>query len=138
MYDIWWRLSLHNSFLFSEIPSTQPNERVGWRDPTEMGNLVTPRRITNIMKYRDTPVFSISCSSDEVKLHTLDQIKKLGGKICENILNYDKSCTHMVCERPNRGEKIFSCIAAGKWVLSLDYIKDSVAAGHFLDVCTLF
>lgn len=44
----------------------------------------------------------------------------------------------MVCEKLNRGEKIFSCIAAGKWVLGLDYIKDSVDAGHFLNVCILF
>lgn len=123
-----------------EIPSTQPEERVGWREPSDI-SLVTPRRPTNAMKYRGTPVFSISCSPDEMKIKILDQIKGLGGRICENILNYDRSCTHLVCEKPNRGEKIFGCIAAGKWVLCLDYIRDSVDAGHFLNVrisCEIF
>lgn len=62
------------------------------------------------------------------------QIRALNGEISENAIGYDPSCTHVLCEAPNRSERIFSAIAAGKWILKLNYIEDSAAAGHFLNV----
>lgn len=62
------------------------------------------------------------------------QIIALKAELCENSIGYDATCTHVVCEAPNRSERIFSSIAAGKWVLKLAYIEDSAAAGHFLNV----
>ncbi|KAL1397458.1 hypothetical protein pipiens_009756 [Culex pipiens pipiens] len=40
--------------------------------------------------------------------------------------------THILCGKPNGGEKILSGIAAGKWLLCAKYIEDSSEAGHFL------
>lgn len=62
------------------------------------------------------------------------QIRTLKGELTENANGYDPTCTHVVCEAPTRSEKIFSSIAAGKWILKTNYIEDSAAVGHFLNV----
>lgn len=64
----------------------------------------------------------------------MTQIVELNGTICENRSGYDPTCTHVVCEKPSRSEKIFSAIAAGKWLVSPKYITESAEAGHFLNV----
>lgn len=61
-------------------------------------------------------------------------IVELKGTICENRSGYDPTCTHVVCEKPSRSEKIFSAIAAGKWLLAPKYILESAEAGYFLNV----
>lgn len=86
------------------------------------------------MRFRGTPYFSMSLSNDTTKVRIKEQIRKLNGRICENLQNYDKMCTHLLCDRPNRGEKTCCCIASGKWVLSSEYIEKSIEAGRFLDV----
>lgn len=83
---------------------------------------------------RPAPCFNISCTDDVQKKLIIEQILKLKGTVCKDLMHYDASCTHIVCEMPNRSEKIFGAIAAGKWVLSLNYIADSLAEGFFLDV----
>jgi topoisomerase (DNA) II binding protein 1 len=61
------------------------------------------------------------------------QVQDLGGEVCESH-NYEAQCTHILCEKPSRGEKIFSGIAGGKWVLSTKYVEACTAVGYFLDV----
>lgn len=61
-------------------------------------------------------------------------IRKLNGEVTENTTAYDPTCTHVLCEYPSRSEKVFSAIAAGKWILKTSYIDDSSAAGEFLNV----
>lgn len=61
------------------------------------------------------------------------QILSLNGHICQNDISYDPTCTHVLCEKTTRSQRIFSAIAAGKWILSFKYISDSVEAGYFLN-----
>lgn len=110
--------------------NTEPLEVIGWRDPSETVDS-TPKR--NV-KVKGVPCFSISCSSEEVKNLLIKRITSLNGKVCENLVKYDSKCTHFVCEKPSRSEKMMSCIAAGKWVLGLSYIHKSYEANHFLEV----
>lgn len=79
---------------------------------------------------------------DATRAKMVEQIERLGGLVSD-LSNYDPKCTHLLCSKPARNEKSLSCMAAGKWVLHISYLKKSVEAGHFLDVssyhrCTSF
>ncbi|XP_030379204.1 DNA topoisomerase 2-binding protein 1 [Scaptodrosophila lebanonensis] len=131
------------SYMESEVQFVQPfesegfmlgtEEAVGWRDPAEFN--AAKRRSTGSprMQHKGTPCFSISSSDDEQKAELIEKIRKLGGEVCSNLINYDASCTHFICERPNRGEKMLGCMAAGKWVLYTKYIEESELRGAFID-----
>lgn len=109
----------------ADLPNTELPEIVGWDDRDEC---------RSDMRFNGTPFFGISSSIAEIRPKIFDQIRQLNGQLCENQDTYDKMCTHLLCERPNRGEKTCCCIAGGKWVLSTDYIQHSIDAGRFLDV----
>lgn len=111
-------------------------DTVGWRDPAEFNaSKRSPENAgVQLMRHPTTPCFSISCGDDDEKrTQLMERIKGLGGNICQNLVNYDPACTHLLCERPNRGEKLLGCMAAGKWVLNIQYIEDCHARGAFLD-----
>lgn len=110
--------------------NTEQHEVIGWRDPSEMVE-DTPKR--NV-KVKSVPCFSISCASDELKNLLIKKIMALNGKVCANLFKYDSKCTHFICERPTRSEKMMSCVASGKWVLGLSYIDKSYESNRFLDV----
>lgn len=106
-------------------------EMVTWKDPTEFS--VSRRSKSASMQFIGTPRFSISCSSDPMRQDIIEKSKRLRGEISENLANYDPECTHFLCERPNRGEKMLGCIASGKWVLGLAYIEESFAQNCFVN-----
>lgn len=110
-----------------EVQHSEEDDIICWRDPEEIST-------NDRMKYRLTPHSNISCSDEGLRTNAINEIERLGGVICSNISGYDKSCTHLVCAKLNRGEKVLCSISAGKWVLGMDYVIDSAAAGHFLDV----
>lgn len=114
----------------SEMTSTEQHEVIGWRDPSEAVE-DTPKRNA---KFKKQHCFSISCTSDDVKNKLIKQINTLNGKVCEDLIKYDSACSHFVCEKPSRSEKMLSCVASGKWVLGLNYIQKSFEANRFLDV----
>lgn len=66
------------------------------------------------------------------------QILQLKGIVSENNAGYDSECTHVLCEKQSKSEKIYSAMAAGKWILGIKYIADSAEAGHFLNVIIYF
>ncbi|XP_058825988.1 DNA topoisomerase 2-binding protein 1 [Topomyia yanbarensis] len=99
---------------------------VGWRDPTDY---VEPNR----MSYKGTPVIVISGVNDQQRPELMEMVKQLGGELSTKPTEYDPACTHIVCGKPNRGEKILSGIAAGKWLLCTKYLHDSCKAGYFLN-----
>lgn len=86
------------------------------------------------MKHRGTPVFAISGVPEPVRLELAKKIEQLKGELASDPNRYDPACTHILCGKPNRGEKMLSGIAAGKWLLSTKYLDDSFEAGYFLDV----
>lgn len=109
--------------------STEPADAVVWRDP----GAHEPTRFRRMMQHRGTPKFNISCV-DALRMERIAvAIVRLGGEVCENRNGYDPTCTHVLCEKPSRSEKIFSAIAAGKWLLTLRYVEDSAQADGFLD-----
>lgn len=114
----------------AEIINTEQHEVIGWRDPSEVVE-DTPKRNP---RPKNVPCFSISCTSDDVKNQIVKQIQALKGKVCDNLIKYDSACTHFVCEKPSRSEKMLSCVSAGKWVLGLSYIQKSFEANQFLNV----
>lgn len=113
-----------------EMINTEQHEVIGWRDPSEIVEN-TPKR--NV-KVKNPPCFLISCTNESTKEALIKKIETLGGITCENHLKYDSKCTHLICERPGRSEKVLSSTAAGKWVLDLNYIHKSADANRFLDV----
>ncbi|XP_034490230.1 DNA topoisomerase 2-binding protein 1-A [Drosophila innubila] len=136
----------HEGQTRSEVQYVQPFESEGfaltasedivdWRDPAEFNGAKRSADDTSpLMRHPGTPCFSISCGDDEEKRTLLmERIKALGGNICHNLVNYDPACTHLLCERPNRGEKLLGCMAAGKWILNILYIEQCHARGAFLD-----
>lgn len=121
---------------------------VGWCDPTEFdrerrfGNGATAGPSAaptgsdadrNRMIFKGTPVFALSGVNDELRTELMKKIIQLKGEVSTKPNEYDPICTHILCSKPNRGEKILSGIAAGKWLLCTQYIDDSCKAGHFLN-----
>ncbi|XP_032069153.1 SMC5-SMC6 complex localization factor protein 1 [Thamnophis elegans] len=47
-----------------------------------------------------------------------------------------KNCTHLIAKRPCKSEKFLATCAAGKWVLTKDYIINSAESGRWLDETT--
>lgn len=79
-------------------------------------------------------IFSLSgISSDVDKKRYFAAIKNLGATFIDSI-QFEAGCTHLVIKSPNRNEKFLAFCAAGKWVLSIDFLEDSIKAGHFLPV----
>ncbi|KAL8203622.1 UNVERIFIED_CONTAM: hypothetical protein K2H54_058126 [Gekko kuhli] len=46
------------------------------------------------------------------------------------------NCTHLIAKQPCRSEKFLAACAAGKWVLTKDYIINSAESGRWLDETT--
>uniref|UniRef100_A0A1I8Q5H1 BRCT domain-containing protein n=1 Tax=Stomoxys calcitrans TaxID=35570 RepID=A0A1I8Q5H1_STOCA len=116
-----------------ESEQLHTEDMVGWRDPTEFHAQRRARQVAPSMQYPGTPRFSISCSDEETRDEIIGKILQLGGEVCENLVNFDPECTHFVCEKPNRGEKMLGCVSSGKWVLSLKYIEECFAKDVFID-----
>ncbi|KAG8456374.1 hypothetical protein GDO86_002235 [Hymenochirus boettgeri] len=47
-----------------------------------------------------------------------------------------ENCTHLISKKPCRSEKWLAACASGKWVLTKDYIINSVQSGRWLDETT--
>ncbi|XP_025021035.1 SMC5-SMC6 complex localization factor protein 1 [Python bivittatus] len=47
-----------------------------------------------------------------------------------------KNCTHLIAKKPCKSEKFLAACAAGKWVLTKDYIINSAESGRWLDETT--
>ncbi|XP_037805699.1 DNA topoisomerase 2-binding protein 1 [Lucilia sericata] len=116
-----------------ESEQLHTQDLVGWRDPAEFGAQRRSKMAEKSMQYQGTPRFSISCSDEETRDDVIGKILQLGGEVCENLVNFDPECTHFVCEKPNRGEKMLGCISSGKWVLSIKYIEECFAKDVFID-----
>lgn len=88
------------------------------------------------MRHRGTPVFGFSgYEAIENFDQIISNIKSIGGKLgTNNGMVPCSNCTHIIAVQLKRSAKILTAIAAGKWVMSLDYIKESIKAGKFLNV----
>lgn len=76
----------------------------------------------------------ISGFTSDVRQEYVRKLESIGAIVSE-LANYDPCSTHLICPKPSRNEKIFSFIAAGKWILHNNYVDKSVENGKLLDVC---
>lgn len=61
-------------------------------------------------------------------------VKSLGGKVLKDSHQWSYQATHLVVPEPlRRTEKFFAAAAAGRWILTTDYLTASKQAGRFLD-----
>ncbi|CRK87722.1 CLUMA_CG001512, isoform A [Clunio marinus] len=72
-------------------------------------------------------IFLLNGIQENEKKQIIDQINTLGGKIGNSTF------THLLSTKPNRSEKFLVAIASGKFVLHVDYIKESMKQGRFVD-----
>lgn len=116
---------------------TQHDMEVEWCDPSEFDK--ARRSTIHGMKHQGVPVFGLSgFESIENFDEIVSNIKSLGGELgSENGMVLSSNCTHIIAVQLRRSTKILSAIAAGKWIVSLEYIKRSVEAGKFLNVILL-
>ena len=75
----------------------------------------------------------LSGINSEDRVGIIQQLQSLGGKVSE-LDAYDPSATYLICYKPMRNEKTLSFMAAGKWILHVSYVSESVKAGKLLDV----
>ncbi|KAJ6669774.1 hypothetical protein lerEdw1_000323 [Lerista edwardsae] len=47
-----------------------------------------------------------------------------------------RNCTHLIAKQPCKSEKFLAACAAGKWILTKDYIINSAESGRWLDETT--
>uniref|UniRef100_A0A336KB18 CSON006828 protein n=1 Tax=Culicoides sonorensis TaxID=179676 RepID=A0A336KB18_CULSO len=85
-----------------------------------------PRKPKSNMKFMFTSI------TEEDKLRYMKIVEDLGAQNINITAGFNKACTHLVFERPNRGEKVMAAIAAGKCCLMPLYLEDSLKAGKFL------
>ncbi|CAI4222184.1 unnamed protein product [Auanema sp. JU1783] len=70
----------------------------------------------------------------EEKNNLMILINRLGGVTDSQDKNeLTEESTHLICGKLVRGTKLMGFIAAGKWVLTVDFIERSAAAGRWLD-----
>ncbi|XP_022903997.2 DNA topoisomerase 2-binding protein 1-like isoform X1 [Onthophagus taurus] len=79
-----------------------------------------------------TPVFMLSTIENELRKNLIKQIGELGGKV-STLPFYDPDGTHLLAPKPQRTEKMLSCIAAGKWILHPSYIEACTKENRFLN-----
>lgn len=84
-------------------------------------------------KRRNSKKFMFTAMPDENKLRYMKMVEQLGAECLSTTAGFDNACTHLVFERPNRGEKVMAAVAAGRWCLVPKYLEDSLAAGNFLN-----
>ncbi|XP_031568716.1 SMC5-SMC6 complex localization factor protein 1-like [Actinia tenebrosa] len=76
--------------------------------------------------------FLLSSFTQEEREELNNAIQTLGGIYTETP-HFFSSSSHIVCKKPNRGEKFLCGCATGKWILNKDYIMDSAKAQRWLD-----
>ncbi|XP_055329899.1 uncharacterized protein LOC129582411 [Paramacrobiotus metropolitanus] len=92
------------------------------------------RECVRVLRERETgfPVFCFSGLHVEAeKQAVIAAVKSLGGQYIDS-LTYEAGGTHLLIRAPTRNEKFLAFAAAGKWILHMQYIQDSLTAGHFL------
>ncbi|KAG4077548.1 hypothetical protein HA402_002975 [Bradysia odoriphaga] len=103
-------------------------QMVGWNDPP----WESERPINESRSTCNVPmIFSLGATTIDAEFKK--KIETLGGKVCEESIAFDPSCTHLICLKLSQSEKTFSVIASGRWLLCPAYIDDSFAAGRFLN-----
>lgn len=114
---------------------------VGWdydsrRSSADSQNLTKPAALLQAEVEPKKPskrLFIISGVGAEEREEIGKQLEALGA-IVSNSATYESSCTHLICPKLTRNEKLLCCMAAGKWILHSSYVDRCHAAGEFLDV----
>ncbi|OQR97717.1 hypothetical protein ACHHYP_10085 [Achlya hypogyna] len=76
-------------------------------------------------------VFLLTGTHEEIAINE-SIVQFLGGVVVHSQRAFDPTCTHVICRELRRTEKIVAACAAGKWILTPEYLRDSRAQGLFL------
>nr|XP_056705223.1 SMC5-SMC6 complex localization factor protein 1 [Euleptes europaea] len=80
------------------------------------------------------PRIQITGFKDQEKKSLIELLLKLDCVFLDN--KEYRECTHLIAKQPCKSEKFLSACAAGKWVLTKDYIINSAESGRWLDETT--
>lgn len=110
-------------------PETKDTEiMVVWAEPSEVVPFKTPPHT----KGRSVQRRNFITSGCEVDDELVRCIEELGGELQKDS-KYDSCFTHVLCQKLGRVEKVLCAMAAGKWIISVQYVEDSYRAKMFLD-----
>lgn len=115
----------------ADTEGKDPQIMVGWAEPDEVVPFNTPPSKARRASGREPPYFITS--GLEVDAAYVKMIQDMRGDIQKKKGEYDPKCTHVICLKPARVEKVLCAMAAGKWIVPLRYIEDSCGAKEFLD-----
>lgn len=117
-----------------EVPETiSPDIMVGWVGKDE--KLRYESSNGNLNKSMEANLFfQTSGVSSELHDSMARMIKELKGQVTLTNEKYDPRCTHLICGKVGRVQKVLCALAAGKWLVSSQYIEDSFKAKRFLKV----
>ena len=79
----------------------------------------------------------VSRLKDDLDKETLTRLQSAVTSLGADFLSgarFNSACTHLVCVKPYHTEKFIAACCAGKRVLHVNYIFDSLEAGMFLEV----
>ncbi|XP_071945230.1 SMC5-SMC6 complex localization factor protein 1-like [Antedon mediterranea] len=88
------------------------------------------------MRLRETRKFQLSGFKESEKAKVVQLIVGLKGHYLESKSNsqeYISESTHIICAQPTRSEKYLCACAAGKWILTKEYVIKSYKVGEWLD-----
>ncbi|GAB0098513.1 hypothetical protein DMENIID0001_142550 [Sergentomyia squamirostris] len=114
------------SYEFPPIEPQLSEGLVGWVDPSEYVPIRNPDDFPPKL-YN----FHFAAVPESKRQELTTKIESLGGKVLFTD-SYDETCTHLMYQHLNRGEKVLGAVAAGKWLVPIKYIEDSVKIGYFL------
>ena len=77
-------------------------------------------------------VFQVTNLPSEQRLLAKHMTEELGGRF-SSVDAFDLQSTHLLCKVPMKSEKFLASVARGLWVLSYDYLEQSLKAGRFLN-----
>eukprot|EP00656_Telonema_subtile_P034417 TRINITY_DN38501_c0_g1_i2.p1 TRINITY_DN38501_c0_g1~~TRINITY_DN38501_c0_g1_i2.p1 ORF type:complete len:480 (-),score=85.84 TRINITY_DN38501_c0_g1_i2:215-1654(-) len=79
------------------------------------------------------PRFLLSGISKKERKTLVPLIEQLGGELCQDDEQFEKSCTHIVVDELKRTEKVLAGCIAGAWFVKPQFILMSAQAGKLID-----
>ena len=81
----------------------------------------------------NTFVFMVCGLSDEQSRQLEEALSKLGGRMANNVADFDPFATHMISCMATRSLKVMCAVASGRWILHPSYVTESLIHGRWLE-----
>lgn len=100
--------------------------------PLDSEHLVEWEEVSKNNNQEQQLVFAITGIQEQNKSEVIKKIIELGGTYLDECSS-SNIFTHLICPKPNRGEKYMMAIACGKFVMHADFIHECHLKGRFID-----